>query len=83
VKDIRGRKRAEFTDDDYQYFARLREELARGPKGMCDVLEYAPLDDTEKLVEELKGQYERGIVHGSDIRAVGTAAEDNRQSEDI
>ena len=76
MKDIRGRKRAEFTDDDYQYFARLREELARGPKGMCDLIEYAPLDEQEKLVEELKGQYERGIVHGSDIRAVGTTTED-------
>jgi hypothetical protein len=80
VKDIRGRKRAEFTDDDYQYFARLREELAKGPKGMCDLLEYAPLDETEQAVEMLKGQYERGIVHGSDIRAVEPATETNRQS---
>ena len=65
MKDIRGRKRAGLTDDDHQYFARLREELARGPKGMCDALEYAPLDEDEKRIETLKGKI-RELREGSD-----------------
>lgn len=61
----------------YEYYNRLRAELARGPFGMCDVLEYAPLDEQEKLVEEMKGQYQRGLVHGSDIQRTGTDPRDS------
>jgi hypothetical protein len=90
VKDIRGRKRAELTDEDHEYFARLRQELARGPKGMCDPLEYAPLDSTEQVIEELRQNLRAKIdkitgrgnatVHGSDIRRVGTSGEDTGSS---
>lgn len=55
MKDINGR-RARFTDPDPEYFARLRDELARGPKGMCDSLEYAPLDEDEKRIAALKAK---------------------------
>lgn len=44
----------EFSDEDHEYFTRLRNELARGPKGMCDALEYAPLDPVERIIEETR-----------------------------
>jgi hypothetical protein len=79
VKDINGRRRAEFSDDDYEYFARLRDELARGPKGMCDALEYAPLDDIEKRIEEAKQRGRvYGTVHGGDIRRIESSPETGR-----
>ena len=52
MKDLNGRRRAEFTQADREYFARLREDLVRGPKGMCDPIEYAPLNDEEKRIEK-------------------------------
>jgi hypothetical protein len=75
MKDIR-RGRAEFTQADHEYFARLRQELAKGPFGMCDALEYAPLDEYEKRIEAALAEKrerkrpEYGTVHGSDIRRV-------------
>jgi hypothetical protein len=95
MKDINGRRRAQFTQADHEYYARLRDELARGPKGMCDPLEYAPLDENERRILELKEKGLRdklhdkmdkltgrtyGTVHGSDIRSVGETDQDNRQS---
>jgi hypothetical protein len=60
---------------------------------MCDPLEYAPLDETEQVIEELRQNLKAkidkitgrtyGTVHGSDIRAVEPTAEDNRQSPGV
>jgi hypothetical protein len=88
MKDINGRRRAEFTQEDHEYFARLRDDLARGPKGMCDPIEYAPPDEIEQAIAAkrellIKKIVERkaaegkvyGSVHGSDIRRTGSSAE--------